>query len=98
MWNLFERRLGMFVHWGVYSVGGVHEQEWMRSGMSKADYEDYARHFTGERFDPDAWIDAAESFHPRQFVNEHHLSASRCLLKGHNAEKVNIWRHFSYFS
>ena len=33
MWNLFERRLGMFVHWGVYSVGGVHEQEWMRRGM-----------------------------------------------------------------
>ena len=62
MWNLFERRLGMFVHWGVYSVGGVHEQEWMRRGMSKADYEDYARRFTGERFDPDAWVDAAESF------------------------------------
>ena len=59
MWNLFERRLGMFVHWGVYSVGGVHEQEWMRCGMSKAEYEKYAERFAGERFDPDAWIDAA---------------------------------------
>ena len=61
-WRLFERRLGMFVHWGVYSVGGVHEQEWMRRGMAKADYERYAERFGGERFDPDAWIDAAESF------------------------------------
>ena len=61
-WRLFERRLGMFVHWGIYSVGGVHEQEWMRRGMAKADYERYAERFGGERFDPDAWIDAAESF------------------------------------
>lgn len=22
-WNMFERRLGMFVHWGIYSVGGA---------------------------------------------------------------------------
>lgn len=34
-WRMFDRRVGMFVHWGVYSVGGVHEQEWMRAGMTK---------------------------------------------------------------
>ena len=28
-WQMFDRRLGMFIHWGVYSVGGYHEQEWM---------------------------------------------------------------------
>lgn len=41
-WKMFNRRLGMFVHWGVYSVGGAHEQEWMRRGLSKAEYERYA--------------------------------------------------------
>ena len=25
-WNMFERRLGMFVHWGIYSVGEWHEK------------------------------------------------------------------------
>ena len=61
-WKMFNRRLGMFVHWGVYSVGGAHEQEWMRRGLSKAEYERYAVRFTGERFHPDDWVDAAESF------------------------------------
>ena len=23
-WSMFERRLGMFVHWGIYSVGEWH--------------------------------------------------------------------------
>ena len=37
-WQMFDRRLGMFIHWGVYSVGGYHEQEWMKLGLSKAEY------------------------------------------------------------
>ena len=50
-WNMFERRLGMFVHWGIYSVGEWHEQEEMRRGMSRADYEKRAGRFTAEKFD-----------------------------------------------
>ena len=32
-WNMFERRLVMFVHWGIYSVGEWHEQEEMRRAL-----------------------------------------------------------------
>ena len=73
-WQLFNRRLGMFVHWGVYSVGEVHEQEWMRRGMTKAEYEGYPARFRGENFDPDKWIDAAESFGAEYivFTAKHH--------------------------
>ena len=53
-WSMFERRLGMFVHWGIYSVGEWHEQEEMRRGMSRADYEKRAGRFTAEKFDADA--------------------------------------------
>ena len=60
-WNMFERRLGMFVHWGIYSVGEWHEQEEMRRGMSRADYEKRAGRFTAEKFDADALVDVAES-------------------------------------
>jgi alpha-L-fucosidase len=58
---MFERRLGMFVHWGIYSVGEWHEQEEMRRGMSRADYEKRAGRFTAEKFDADALVDVAES-------------------------------------
>ena len=60
-WNMFERRLGMFVHWGIYSVGEWHEQEEMRRGMSRADYEKFAGRFTAEKFDADALVGVAES-------------------------------------
>ena len=32
-WSMFERRLGMFVHWGIYSVGEWHEQEQQGCGV-----------------------------------------------------------------
>ena len=55
-WKMFDRRLGVFVHWGVYSVGGWHEQEQMRRQMPRKDYEKYAQSFTGEKFDADAIV------------------------------------------
>ena len=60
-WSMFERRLGMFVHWGVYSVGGWHEQEFMRRGMGRAEYEKCAERFTAAKFDADALVDVARS-------------------------------------
>ena len=59
--GLFNRRLGMFVHWGIYSVNGWHEQEEWRRKMSRAEYEKSAEKFTAEKFDADAFVDAAES-------------------------------------
>ena len=60
-WQLFNRRLGMFVHWGIYSVNGFHEQERMRKRIPRAEYEALANRFTAEKFDPGKFIDAAES-------------------------------------
>lgn len=55
-WKMFDRRLGVFVHWGVYSVGGWHEQEQMRRQVPRKDYEKYAQQFAGEKFDADAIV------------------------------------------
>lgn len=60
-WQMFERRLGMFVHWGIYSVNGYHEQERMRKHLGRAEYEKAIEGFAAERFDADKWIDVAES-------------------------------------
>ena len=59
--GFFNRRLGMFVHWGVYSVGGLHEQEQCRYGVPRAEYERYKDRFAAEKFSPDHFIDVAES-------------------------------------
>ena len=59
--DLFRRRLGLFVHWGIYSVDGYHEQQRRRLHVGRAEYEKRIQSFTAERFCADAWVDAAES-------------------------------------
>ena len=73
-WKMFDRRLGMFVHWGIYSVGGWHEQEQMRKGMDRAEYEKCAGRFTAEKFDADALVGAADSAGAEYivFTSKHH--------------------------
>ena len=60
-WRLFDRRLGLFVHWGIYSVGGWHEQHQMRLEVPRAQYARFAERFTAERFDADRLVDLAET-------------------------------------
>lgn len=57
---MFEKRLGLFVHWGIYVQGGWQEQELGRLGTDTAAYEQYAKDFNPKKFDPDHWIDLAE--------------------------------------
>lgn len=73
-WRLFDRRLGMFVHWGVYAVDGYHEQQRMRQRLGRADYERRAASFTASAFSADAYVDAAESLGAEYivFTAKHH--------------------------
>ena len=73
-WKMFNRRLGLFVHWGIYSVGEWHEQERMRLGMARVEYEQYAARFAAEKFDADALVAAARSFGAEYivFTTKHH--------------------------
>ncbi|MCC6446488.1 MAG: alpha-L-fucosidase [Armatimonadetes bacterium] len=56
----FEKRFGLFVHWGLYAVPGWHEQHLYRKGMRRSDYAALIGRFNPVRFDPDAWLDLAE--------------------------------------
>lgn len=60
-WSLFGRRLGMFIHWGIYSAGGLHEQEQLRYGRTREEYNRRMEEFTAEKFSADHFIDVAES-------------------------------------
>ena len=56
----FRRRFGMFVHWGLYALPAWHEQIQWRRGIRRREYAQLLHRFNPERFDPDAWLDAAE--------------------------------------
>jgi len=57
----FEKRFGLFVHWGLYAIEGWHEQQQWRARVPRADYEKLARSWNPQSFEPDAWLDLMQS-------------------------------------
>ena len=55
----FEKRFGLFVHWGLYAVNAWHEQEVYRRMLPRAKYAATMTRFNPTAFDPDAWLDLA---------------------------------------
>ncbi len=56
----FEKRLGMFVHWGLYAIPAWHEQILWRGKTPRHEYEPLIHQFNPTNFDPDRWIDRME--------------------------------------
>ena len=56
-----EARLGMFVHWGLYSLAARHEWVKNHERMTDAQYEPYFAHFDPDRYDPRAWARTAKA-------------------------------------
>ncbi len=56
----FERRYGMFVHWGLYAIPGWHEQHQWRAKVPRAEYMKLAGHWNPIRFNPEEWLDLME--------------------------------------
>lgn len=51
-----EAKLGIFIHWGIYSAGGVGESWPMFNGqISRRDYMAMIGKFTASKYDPKAW-------------------------------------------
>ena len=56
----FEKRFGLFLHWGIYALKGWHEQDQFRRRIPYAEYTGQLAEFNPVRFNPDAWLDLAE--------------------------------------
>ena len=56
----FEKRFGLFVHWGIYAIPGWHEQHQYRMRVPRREYEKLMHQFNPAPFDPNAWLDLAE--------------------------------------
>lgn len=53
-----DAKLGIFIHWGIYSVDGVDESwAFYNKKMSHADYMKQLDGFTAKNYDPEAWAD-----------------------------------------
>ncbi len=79
-----EAGLGLFIHWGISSVGGVGDLSWyMIAGnigggsdkkITPEQYWKYAEKFNPEKYDPDKWFQAAHAAGFRYVVltSRHH--------------------------
>lgn len=56
----FEKRFGMFVHWGLYSIPGWHEQHQYRAKVPRAEYIKLINQWNPIRFNPNHWLDLME--------------------------------------
>ena len=56
-----EKRSGLFIHYGLYSVHELHEQEEWRYSVPQEQYDKLIHEFDPRRLDPAEWLDAAES-------------------------------------
>ena len=56
----FEKRYGMFVHWGLYSIPAWHEQHQWRACVPRAEYIKLASRWNPKKFNPEEWLDIME--------------------------------------
>jgi len=56
----FQRRYGMFVHWGIYSIPGWHEQHQWRGRVERNEYVKLANQWNPVKFNPEQWLDLME--------------------------------------
>lgn len=57
----FEKRFGLFIHWGIYSIAGWHEQDQYIRNIPREEYARQRDVFNPVKFDPDTWLDIAQA-------------------------------------
>ncbi len=67
-------KFGMFVHWGIYSLTGYHEQARWRFFTPRAEYRKLMNEFNPVKFDPDEWVRLAKDAGMEYicFTTKHH--------------------------
>ncbi len=68
------KRLGLFIHWGLYAATGIHEQEQQRFQIPAAEYQERSKHFDPKNFNPASWVETAcrNGFEYLVFTTKHH--------------------------
>jgi alpha-L-fucosidase len=70
-----DAKLGIFIHWGIYSVNGIDESwSFYNKKISHADYMKQLNGFTAKKYDPEAWASIIKASGARYAVitTKHH--------------------------
>jgi alpha-L-fucosidase len=70
-----DAKLGIFIHWGIYSVNGIDESwSFYNKKISHADYMKQLNGFTVKKYDPEAWASIIKASGARYAVitTKHH--------------------------
>ena len=70
-----DAKLGIFIHWGIYSVNGIDESwSFYNKKISYEDYMNQLKGFTASKYNPQAWADLIKSSGARYAVitTKHH--------------------------
>lgn len=57
----FEKRYGLFIHWGLYSIPAWHEQHQWRARVPRAEYVKLASQWNPVKFNPREWLDILQA-------------------------------------
>jgi alpha-L-fucosidase len=70
----FEKRFGLFLHWGIYAIPAWHEQLQWRGRVPRDEYAKLAKQWNPVKYDPDAWLDLAQKTGMKYvcFTTKHH--------------------------
>lgn len=70
----FEKRFGLFIHWGLYAIHGWHEQEQWRGRLPADEYQKLTEQWNPTAFDPEEWLDLAQEVGMEYlvFTTKHH--------------------------
>ncbi len=63
-----EAKFGMFIHWGIYAVGGRGESSLGLQFLDPSDYRRMADQFRAESYDPNAWAALAREANMKYMV------------------------------
>lgn len=69
-----ENRFGLFIHWGIYALTGLHEQALSRFRIPRAEYEALKDSFNPVSYNPDEWVLMAKNAGMKYicFTAKHH--------------------------
>jgi alpha-L-fucosidase len=88
-----DAKLGIFIHWGIYSVNGV-DESWAfhNKKMAYADYMKQLNGFTAKNYNPEAWAKLIKETGARYAVitTKHHDGIALWDTKGNNMSTAKL--------
>lgn len=88
-----DAKLGIFIHWGIYSVNGV-DESWAfhNKKMGYADYMKQLNGFTAKNYSPEAWAKLIKETGARYAVitTKHHDGIALWDTKGNNMSTAKL--------